>query len=186
MAASMTYSEKELVEGCIDNDRRCQEALYRKFFPTMMRMCMRYAKDEHIAVEIVNIGMLRVFKKLDTFSFKGSLEGWVRRLVFHALSDYYKKHTKPVHFLELADRDEPVPASSLSDLYLEDILNLVDLLPDASRKVFQLYAIEGYTHVEIGKMLGISDGTSKWHLSAARKKMKQLIKQHYNTRNYAG
>jgi RNA polymerase sigma factor (sigma-70 family) len=186
MPKSDQYSEKQLVEGCINNDRYCQELLYRKFFPTMMRMCMRYAKDENIAIEIINIGMLRVFKKLHTFSFSGSLEGWIRRLVFHALSDYYKKQSKPVHFLELADRDEPAPATSLQNLYLEDILTLVDMLPDATRRVFHLYAIEGYTHVEIAEMVGISVGTSKWHLSAARKRLQQLIKKHYNTRNYAG
>lgn len=186
MPKSEMYSEKELVEGCVNNDRYFQELLFRKFFPTMMRMCMRYAKDENIAMEIVNIGMLRVFKKLHTFSFNGSLEGWIRRLVFHALSDYYKKHSKPVHFLELADRDEPVQPESLHKLYLEDILNLVELLPDATREVFHLYAIEGYTHVEISEKIKISVGTSKWHLSTARKRLKQLIRKHYNTTNYAG
>jgi len=180
------YSERELVEGCVRNDRLFQELLYRRYFDAMMRMCMRYTQDRDKALEIVNAGFLRVFLKLHTFAFNGSLEGWIRRLVFHSLSDYYKKHNKPVHFLELEDRDAPITQEALSRLYFEDIMKLVDELPDASRKVFILYAIEGYTHPEIGERVGISVGTSKWHLSNARKKLKQLIQQHYNSRNYAG
>ena len=179
-------NERDLVEACVANDRRAQEALFRRFFPTMMRMCMRYTKDRDIAMEIVNLGLLRVLKKLHTFSFSGSLEGWIRRLVFHSLSDYFKKNPKPVHFLDIEDRDAPTESYSLSNLYLEDILKLVEMLPDATRQVFQLYAIEGYTHVEISKLVNISIGTSKWHLANARKKLKQLMEKHYNSRNYAG
>ena len=92
-------SERDLVEGCVRNDRIFQERLYRRFFPTMMQMCMRYASDRDEAMLIVNNGFLRVFQKIDTFAFKGSLEGWIRRLVFHSLSDYFKKQPKNVHFL---------------------------------------------------------------------------------------
>lgn len=179
-------SEKELVEGCVRNDRFAQELLYRKYFAAMIRMCMRYTQDRDEAMEIVNMGMLRVFKKLHTFAFKGSLEGWVRRLVFHALSDHFKKKDKPVHFLSIEDRDAPVPESALQNLYLEDILKLVDHLPDATREVFILYAIEGFTHVEIAERSNISVGTSKWHLAMARKQLKQLIHEHYKSNNYAG
>ena len=179
------YTDRELVEGCLRNDRLYQELLYRKFFAGMMRMCIRYTQDRDKAMEIVNQGFLRVFKKLHTFSHKGSLEGWIRRLVFHSLSDYFKKHNSPVHFLEVEDRDAPVSQTVLQNLYLDDIMGLVEELPNATRKVFILYAIEGFTHPEIGEMLGISDGTSKWHLSAARKKLKELIRKHYNSNYYA-
>ena len=186
MSKRNKYSEKQLVEGCVNNDRLCQELLFRKHFPTMMRMCMRYTSDRDEAMEIVNAGFLRVFKKLHTFSFKGSLEGWIRRLVFHSLSDHFKRNSKPVHFLSIEDRDAPIREGALSNLYYDDIIKLVDLLPAASRQVFYLYAIDGYTHVEISKKINISVGTSKWHLSAARKKLKQLIKAHHNTNYYAG
>ena len=186
MPKKKQYSEKELVEGCVKNDRFCQEMLFRQFFPTMMRMCMRYTQDKDVAMEIVNMGFLRVFKKLHTFRFQGSLEGWIRRLVFHSLSDYFKKHSKPVHFLNIEDRDAPERGKALSNLYLEDILKLVEMLPNATREVFFLYAIEGYTHVEISKKINISVGTSKWHLATARKKLKKLMKVHYNLNYYAG
>lgn len=186
MLKKKDLSEKELVEACVANDRRAQERLFRKFFPGMMRMCMRYTDDKGVAMEIVNAGFLRVFKKLHTFSFSGSLEGWIRRLVFHSLSDHFKKQTKPVHFLSLEDRDAPHESSALDHLFWEDIIKLVDFLPAASKEVFWLYAIEGYSHAEIAERANISVGTSKWHLSNARSKLKTLILQTNNKTNYAG
>ncbi len=168
------------MEGCLENDRFSQEMLYRKYFASMMRMILRYTQDQEVAMDILNTGFLRVFKKLDTFAFSGSLEGWIRRLVFHSLSDYFKKNSRQIHFLELEDRDAPLKEGALNNLYVEDILKLVEMLPDATKEVFYLYAIEGYTHVEIAKKINISVGTSKWHLSNARKKLKQLIRTHYN------
>ncbi|MCO6492195.1 MAG: sigma-70 family RNA polymerase sigma factor [Phaeodactylibacter sp.] len=175
-----TYSDRELVEGCLRNDRFSQEMLYRKYFPAMMRMVQRYTQERDAAMDIINMGFLRAFKKLDTFAFSGSLEGWIRKLVFHSLSDYFKKHSRQVHFLDLEDRDSPQTEGALDNLYFEDVLKLVDMLPGATREVFYLYAIEGYTHVEIAKRVNISVGTSKWHLSNARKKLKQLIRTYYN------
>ncbi len=182
-----THTERELVEGCVQNDRIYQEALYRRYLPTMMQMCMRYTDDRQQAMEIVNNGMLRVFKKIDTFEFKGSLEGWVRKLVYHSLSDYYKKHSKYMHFLVFEERDEIVRQEPIDNLYLEDLLRMVRQLPDNTQEVFRLYAIEGYTHTEIGQRLGLSEGTSKWHLSKARKILKQMIQQQNNSSQlYAG
>lgn len=186
MAKPEQYSEEQLVKGCVDNNRLYQEMLYRRYFPTMMRMCTRYTSDRDVAMEIINAGFLRVFKKLDTFAFKGSLEGWIRRLIFHSLSDYFRNQNQPVYFLDVEERDAPVRESSTNNLYFEDIIKLVDMLPDATREVFYLYAIEGYTHAEIGAQMKISDGTSKWHLSMARKKLKELIPLYYNATNYAG
>lgn len=174
------YTDEELIKGCLKNKRLSQEMLYRKYFNSMMRMCLRYTQDKSVALEILNTGFLRVFKKLDKYSYNGSLEGWIRRLIFHSLSDHFKKHNNQVHFLDLEERDGPAPGNALNQLYLEDILKLVSFLPDATKEVFYLYAIEGYTHVEIAKQLGISTGTSKWHLSNARQRLKKLIRTHYN------
>lgn len=124
---------------------------------------------------IVNNGFLRVFKKIELYSFKGSLEGWIRRIVWHSLADYFREKQKYIHFLTLEDWDMPEAGGADRQLFAEDILNLMDSLPPVSAEVFRLYAIEGYTHVEIGKQLGISDGTSKWHLSMARQKLRKLI-----------
>ncbi len=171
------YTEQELVEGCADNDRRAQEALYRLFFPEMLHMCRRYTRDEDTAIEIVNNGFLRVFKKIHTFAFKGSLEGWIRRLVYHSMADYYRNNSRYLHFLVFEERDEAVPERGHESFYEEDILRAVYTLPPVSQEVFRLYAIEGYSHAEIAEHLSISEGTSKWHLSTARQKLRELLNQ---------
>jgi RNA polymerase sigma factor (sigma-70 family) len=173
------YTEQELVDGCAGNDRRAQEALYRLFFPEMLRMCRRYTRDEDTAIEIANNGFLRVFKKIHTFSFKGSLEGWVRRLVYHSMADYYRDNARYLHFLVFEERDEAVPERGNESFYEEDILRAVLQLPPVSQQVFRLYAIEGYSHAEIAESLSISEGTSKWHLSTARQKLREMLQNIY-------
>lgn len=163
------------MNGCVANDRTYQEALYRKYYPVMIGMCMRYTQDRNLAMEIVNTGFLRVFKKLDTFKFAGSLEGWIRKIVYHSLADHFKKKSSNIHFLEIEKGDKPRENYVLEGLYAEDILTSIDRLPEATRRVFILYAIEGYKHHEIATMLNISTGTSKWHLSEARKKLKNFL-----------
>jgi RNA polymerase sigma factor (sigma-70 family) len=171
------HTEAEIVKGCVRNDRTFQEILYRRHYAAMMQMCLRYANnDRERALEMLNDGFLRVFKKIDTFEFKGSLEGWIRRLVFHAISDYFKankQYLEAVVFEEL--ENETVQNGSLNSLYFDDILKIVETLPPATRSVFKLYAIDGYNHAEIAEQLNISVGTSKWHLSTAREKLKTMI-----------
>jgi len=186
MFGRQTYTEKEIVEGCIRNDRRCQEMLYKQHFPTMIGMCMRHTSDRETAMEIVNIGFLKVFKKLDTFTFSGSLEGWIRRVVYHCLSNYYKKNSRYLQFLVFEERDAQVRDEPLSNMYAKDIMKMVDLLPPATQNVFRLYAIEGLSHAEIGERENISVGTSKWHLNAAREKLKMLLKKSNNYRSHVG
>ena len=164
-----------MVEGCVKNDRTFQEALYREYYPVMIGMCLRYTQDKNLAMEIVNTGFLRVFKKLDTFQFTGSLEGWIRKIVYHSLADHFKKKSSKIHFLEIEKGDKPKENHVLEGLYAEDILKSIDKLPEATRRVFVLFAIEGYKHHEIAEALNISIGTSKWHLSEARKKLKRIL-----------
>ncbi|MFK8105349.1 MAG: RNA polymerase sigma factor [Saprospiraceae bacterium] len=185
MLKKVKYSEKEMIDACVQNDRRAQEFLYRKYLPKMMQMCFRYTSDREQALDIINIGFLRVFKKIASFSFQGSFEGWIRKIIYHSVADYFKKNERYLQFLVFEERDEEAPAEALDKMYVEDILKLVDRLPPATQAVFRLYAIEGFTHVEIGKRLQISDGTSKWHLATARKKLKKMIDQNTNKR-YAG
>jgi RNA polymerase sigma factor (sigma-70 family) len=169
------YTEQELVSGCATNDRRTQEALYRHFFPEMLRMCRRYTRDEDTAIEITNNGFLRVFKKIHLFEHKGSLEGWIRRLVYHCMADYYRQNARYLHFLVLEDHDNSVPERGLESFYEADILSAIKTLPPTSQEVFRLYAIEGFSHAEIAESLKMSEGTSKWHLSTARQKLRELI-----------
>lgn len=173
------FTEKELVDGCAANDRYAQEALYRQYFPEMLRMVRRYTRDEDTALEVVNNGMLRVFKKIHTFSFKGSLEGWIRRLVYRCMADYYRDNARYLHFLVLEDHDKSVPERAHEPFYEADILKIVDTLPPTSQAVFRLYAIDGYSHAEIATQLNMSEGTSKWHLSTARHRLRNLLQSEF-------
>lgn len=186
MRQKQKYTDEELVAGCLRNDRQIQEQLYRQYFGSMIAMCLRHTSDREVAMTIVNNGFLRVFKKIDKYSFKGSFEGWIRRIVYHSVSDYFRNKSNTLRFLEIEDRDKPMNSKALDNLYLDDLMGMVDDLPPATKEVFRLYAIEGYTHVEIAKKINISEGTSKWHLSAARKKLKTMINNQQETQKYAG
>lgn len=180
------FTDEELITGCLQNDRYSQELLFRKYFPTMMKMCLRYTNDREKAMEIVNTGFLRVFTKLGSYAHKGSFEGWIRKLIYHSLSDYFKSNSKYLQFLVFEDYEKTAKPEALTNVYAEDIMKMVKLLPPATQQVFRLYAIEGFTHVEISKMVAISIGTSKWHLSAARKQLKELIQENNNFQLHAG
>jgi RNA polymerase sigma factor (sigma-70 family) len=182
----LNLSENEIVAGCVRNDRKCQEILYRRHFPAMIQMCLRYTNgDKERALEILNDGFLRIFKKIDTFEFKGSLEGWIRRLVFHAISDYFKQNQKYLDNIVFSEvLPEPKIAQNgrntegaLSNLYYDDLVRNIEILPPATREVFRLYALEGFSHAEISAQLHISVGTSKWHLSTAREQLRKVVQE---------
>lgn len=180
----MDQELKHIIAQCGKNDRKAQEQLYRKFFPVMINMIMRHTKDKREAQSILNNGFLKVFKKIDTFQDKGSFEGWIRKIIYHSISDYFRIHSKYVKFLVFEDYDTPIDNID-EQLHEEDILNMISSIPDASAEVFKLYCIDGYSHKEIADMKSISVGTSKWHLANARKKLQALIlTSRSNTINY--
>ncbi len=169
-------TETELIHGCIRNDRKCQEHLYKKHFPVMMAMCMKYTRDEDKALLILNDGFLKVFKKIGTFRSEGSLEGWIRRLMYHTLADFYKKENSYIRFIQFeVPDDRQSPATQSDALEFQDLIRLLDRIPDRSAEVFRLFAIEGYSHEEISGMMNISTGTTKWHLSHARERLRSIL-----------
>lgn len=170
-----------VISGCKQNDRKSQELLYRTYFPMMMSMAMRYMQDQERASSIVNDGFLKIFTKIDTFQNKGSFEGWMRRIVFRCLADAVRKDGNYMKFIVFDDVEKPSTTQlALAKLYEEDLLKLVEKLPAASGEVFTLYSVYGYNHKEIAELRGISVGTSKWHLSEARKKLQGLILKNTN------
>ena len=169
-------TEAELIQGCLRNDRKSQELLYKRHYHTMMAMCMRYTKDEDKALLILNDGFLKVFQKIGTFRSEGSLEGWIRRLIYHTLADFYKKENSYIKFIQFEMPEEKHSSEIPSDqLELQDLISLLDKIPERSSAVFRLFAIEEYSHEEISQMMHISTGTSKWHLSHARERLRALI-----------
>ncbi len=174
---------EQLIQGCIRNERGAQEKLYHLFYPRMMGVVKRYIAHEEQAEEVLNNGYLRAFQKIKQFNFQGSFEGWLRKIVFHAVADYVKQNTKYSNQILLVDKEQFVEKDHADKMYYDQLVELVQQLPDATRTVFNMYVMEGFNHREIGSMLGISEGTSKWHLSEGRKVLKEKIEKlelHWN------
>jgi len=172
---------KQVISGCCENQRQSQEQLYRHFFPIMERMVRRYTQDEDQLTDILNNGFLRVFKKIDTYTYAGSFEGWVRKIMFRSVSNYFRGKKTDIKFL-LFEKDLEVKEKAYHNLYFEDLMKFVHELPDKHQQVFHLYAIEGFIHREIGEQLEISENTSKWYLSEARKLLQEKIEKRYASR----
>lgn len=168
---------EELIHGCIRNDRGAQEKLYRLFYPKMMALVRRYIDHEEQAEEVLNNGYLRAFQKIKQYNFQGSFEGWIRKIVFHAVADYVKQNAKYSEQVVLVEKDELVHKDHADRMYYDQLLRLVQALPEATRTVFNMYVMEGMTHKEIGNLIGISEGTSKWHLSEGRRILKEKIEK---------
>ena len=176
-----TYSESEIIEGCLRNERKWQERLYKQYFDTMYAMLLKHTKNSDLSLEVLNSGFLKVFQNLSSFRGDGSFEGWIRRLVYNTMVDFYKKENKYHNFIILSEEDGERNPSGIGNIYLEELLNMINDLSDATARVFKLYAIEGYNHKEIGDLLNISEGTSKWHLSEARRRLRTI---YTNNQNY--
>ncbi len=168
----------KIIEGCKKNDRLSQAALYKKFFGKMMAMCLRYAASRDEALEILNEGFLRVFTNLAHYNSTGSFEGWVRRIIFHTAMDTVRTRLRYKEEPMAENFDASVPENLTENLLAADLLLLLEKLPQATRTVFNLFAIEGYKHQEIAQLLKISESTSKWHVSEARKQLQKLLKNY--------
>lgn len=168
---------EQLIQGCIRNERSAQEKLYRLFYPRMMAVVRRYIDHEEQAEEIMNNGYLRAFQKIKQYNFQGSFEGWLRKIIFHAVADYVKQNARYTEKVVLVEKDQYVHKDHADKLYYDQLVQLVQGLPDATRTVFNMYVMDGFTHKEIGNLLGISEGTSKWHLSEGRRVLKERIEK---------
>jgi len=176
-----TPSERELVEGCLAADRNCQELLYGRFARRMYAVCLRYARHEEEAQDLLQEGFIRVFEKLAGFRMEGSLEGWVRRIMVHTAINHFRRKSSTQERIGMERIPEvPVADSALQQLGEQELLALVAGLPDGYRHVFNLYAIEGYDHAEIAGMLGCGESTSRSQLAKARRMLQQRIHEQYD------
>jgi RNA polymerase sigma factor (sigma-70 family) len=178
----LSGDEKEIqniIEGCKRGDRRAQEQLYRNYYKAMMNLCLRYTKNETDALDVLNTGFYKVYKSISTFdAAKASLYTWIRRIVINSCLDFIKSKQTLSGTGELEQAvDIHVPPVAISNMSASAILKLVRALPPATQAVFNLYVMEGYSHAEIATLTGTSEGTSKWHLSEARKKLQKMINE---------
>lgn len=171
-------TERELVQGCLGGDRRCQDALYTRYARRMYAVCLRYARHQLEAQDLLQEGFIRVYEKLSAFRMEGSLEGWIRRIMVHtAINQYRKKSVQQERFGLEHLPESPVEPLALDHLGEQELLALVAELPDGYRHVFNLYAIEGFDHAEIASLLGCGVSTSRSQLSKARNYLQTRIEQ---------
>ncbi len=189
MLLEPTYTIDQLLTRCKVGERKAQEVLYKQFAGKMLGVCMRYATDRMEAEDMLQNGFIKVFQKLTDYRGEGAFEGWVRRIMVHSSIEYYRKHHKMMQVVDMeeAGSEPSVNPIAASNLDAKVLLGLIQQLSPGYRMVFNLYALEGYSHKEISGIMGISEGASKSQLSRARTILKeQIAKMEGKSYGYAG
>lgn len=171
-----TNSESELIRQCKRQDRRAQKLLYEQQAPIMLTVCRRYISDSDMAEEMMLSGFVKVFGKMDQFKGDGSFQGWIRRIMVTTCLEWIRNNKK---LYKEVDLDEINPAIDFEtadqSLEADDLMQMIEELPQGYRTIFNLYAIEGYNHKEIAEQLEISVNTSKSQLSRARSLLQKKL-----------
>lgn len=168
-----------LIQGCKRNDRESQRLLYQHYYGYALSICLRYCRTKEEAKEVVNDGFFKIFTKIDQYNASTTFKAWVRRIMINASIDLFRKEKKNYDLSSLSDSVEihnPDP-TAYDELTHVELIEMIQNLSPAYRAVFNLYVIDGYTHKEIGELLGISEGTSKSNLLKARKKLRSVLEQ---------
>jgi RNA polymerase sigma-70 factor (ECF subfamily) len=174
------YSDHELIKGCQKGDRRYQKMLYQKYAPLMYSTCLGYARERSIAQDILQEGFIKVFKNISHFSGTGSLKGWIRKIITNTAIDYFRKNNTLSNYIVSGAEveNEEVPNHILEQIDSEMIMGKIGELPEGARVIFNLFALEGYTHKEISDRLNISEGTSKSQLNRAKNILKKWLEEY--------
>ncbi|QEC80070.1 RNA polymerase sigma factor [Mucilaginibacter ginsenosidivorax] len=167
---------QQLIAGCLQQSRKDQKMLYKAFYGFAMSICLRYAGNRYEAAEIMNQGFLKVFTNLQKYDTSRPFIAWVGRIMMNTSVDYYRSNLK-LSLTDDLDTAEDIGHNELPDqkLNYDDLIGMVQQLPNAYRTVFNLFAIEGFSHEEIASKLNISTGTSKSNLFKAREKLKNMV-----------
>ena len=176
MAENHTDKLNKILAQCIDNQPKAQKQLFELFAPVMYNVCLRYARDEDEAKDILQESFIKVFNNLSKFEHKGSFEGWVKRIFINTSIEFYRRNRKQDIVDSIDDvAERPIETQTISMLKAADLMKLVNILPKGYKSVFNLFVIECYSHDEISKMLGISENTSKSQLHKARLYLQELV-----------
>ncbi|MDR1382060.1 MAG: sigma-70 family RNA polymerase sigma factor [Tannerella sp.] len=168
--------EQQLIKGCIDGDRKAQKALYDKYSRKMMGVCLRYVKDTEDARDLMQEGFIKLFTNLHRYAGDGSFDGWVRKIFVNCALERLRHHDV---LRDAGDVDDAncaeIPDETASDMSSEELMAYVRALPNGFRMVFNMFAVEGYSHKEIGDILNISESTSRSQYARARKLLRKMI-----------
>lgn len=170
--------EQQLITGCREGKSWAQRAIYDKYAAAMMSVCIRYVTDRETARDILQEGFIKLFNKIDSFSGTGAFGGWVRRIFVTTALEHLRQNDALKHSANLEDVGnyiENVEETVLQKISADDLMNCIAALADGYRTIFNLYAIEGYSHAEIAEMLGISEATSRSQFMRARKILQKNV-----------
>jgi RNA polymerase sigma factor (sigma-70 family) len=175
-------TDDELIDKCLKGDQRAQKALFEKFSRKMMSVCMRYVSDREQAEDVLQDGFVKVFGHLNSFKREGSFEGWIRRTMINTALDHIRKKQKLNLDVDISEADYLVGEAekSLGKMRVEELMLIINDMPTGYRTVFNLYAIEGYTHQEIADELGVTESTSKTQFRKARTYLMSIIGEREN------
>lgn len=176
----MLENLEDIIKGCLSGKRKSQEQLFNLFSDEMYGVCLYYSKDYTEAEDTLHEGFMKVFQKISQFQGKGSLAGWIKRIMINTALEKYRKQTQLYAIGDEINSELDIEPERITDnLAVQDLLNLVRELSPKYKMVFNLYAIDGYSHKEISEMLGISEGTSKSNLARARNILQEKVKKSY-------
>jgi len=172
-----SHTEEKLIKRCLKGESKSQKALYDRYSPKMLAVCMRYTRDKQEAEDVMVQAFLKVFKKLDHYRGDGNFEGWIRKITINeALSNLRKNKSMPLN-VDIEKANAETDLTHITDnLVVDDLFKLIQGMPAGYQAVFNLYAIEGYSHAEIAEKLEININTSKSQLSRARMYLQKKIK----------
>lgn len=179
---------QQLIKGCLEGDRKAQQAVYKLLYGKMKVVCMRYTRDTDQALDVLQEGFIKVFQNMERYSGAGSFEGWVRRIMVNLSIDRFRKQKNDFLLLngstsiedyEDVVEDESDVESVDYDFTPEQILEAMQQLSPAYKTVFNLYVFENYTHQDIAEALSISIGTSKSNFAKAKRNMKKILLKYY-------
>jgi RNA polymerase sigma-70 factor (ECF subfamily) len=171
--------DTSLVIECVKGDSRAQRMLFERFSKKMLGVCMRYAKSTEQAEDVLQDGFIKVFSKLYDFKHDGSLEGWIRRIMVNTSLDQIRKENKLLGNISLDNVDYKLQNNAfvLENLAAKDLMKMIQSMPVGYKVVFNMFAIEGYSHKEISEYLGISENTSKSQYSRARAYLRERLEK---------
>lgn len=173
---------KQLINDCKNNNRKAQEQLYRLYSPKLFAVCLKYSRNYAEAQDNLQDGFLLIFSKIEQFSFIGSFDGWLKRVMINNVLQQYRNET----FLSLVKEDildDTEIEIHDENISLDYLLKIIQELPDRYRLIFNLYVLDGYSHQEIAEMLTINIGTSKSNLARAKMILREKIEHYKNEEN---
>lgn len=166
---------QQIIDGCKNGDRKAQRALYDQFSTSIFECCLKYASNIEDAQDILQDSFITIYDKINQFDHKGSFEGWCKRIAINTALQRYRE-TKVYQLETERNVVEEVPVvEHMEDVGLDNLLIMIQQLPDRYRMVFSMYSLDGYSHKEIAELMKISEGTSKSNLSRARNSLQQMI-----------